>query len=158
MSLRSVALSRESHQFCLLSLEVGSLRPEEVLPGNSFFLFDHLYAVQHDLKWQHFPNCTQFGIPNWIQFGKICPISTYQFRTRSSLEFRTGVSLEFVFFHMIEYIAKKNIEYFHSFIALDILQRKDGYYSYMNTIHRIGSTFTFIDHHISFSFQFDLRF
>ena len=83
-------------------------------------------------------------------------MSTYQFRTRSSLEFRTGVSLEFVFFHMIEYIAKKNIEYFHSFIALDILQRKDGYYSYMNTIHRIGSTFTFIDHHISFSFQFDL--
>ena len=83
---------------------------------------------------------------------------TYQFRTRSSLEFRTGVSLEFVFFHMIEYIAKKNIEYFHSFIALDIKQRKDEYYSYMNTTHRIGSTFTFIDHHISFSFQFDLRF
>ena len=89
---------------------------------------------------------------------KICPMSTYQFRTGSSLEFRTGVSLEFVFFHMIEYIAKKNIEYFHSFIALDIKQRKDEYYSYMNTTHRIGSTFTFIDHHISFSFQFDLRF
>ena len=61
-----------------------------------------------------------------------------QFRTKSSLEFRTGVSLEFVFFHMIEYIAKKNIEYFHYFIALDILQRKDGYYLYMNTIHRIA--------------------
>ena len=83
-------------------------------------------------------------------------MSTYQFRTRSSLEFRTGVSLEFVVFHMIEYIAKKNIVYFHSFIALDIKQRKDEYYSYMNTTHRIGSTFTFIDHHISFSLQFDL--
>ena len=85
-------------------------------------------------------------------------LEKYVLSQLTNLEFRTGVSLEFVFFHMIEYIAKKNTEYFHSFIALDILQRKDGYYSYMNTIHRIGSTFTFIDHHISFSFQFDLRF
>ena len=85
-------------------------------------------------------------------------LEKYVLSQLTNLEFRTGVSLEFVFFNMIEYIAKKNIEYFHSFIALDIKQRKDEYYSYMNTTHRIGSTFTFIDHHISFSFQFDLRF
>ena len=35
----------ESHP-CLLSLEVGSLRPGEVLPGNSLFLIDGIYAVQ----------------------------------------------------------------------------------------------------------------